>query len=636
MLSTLFLLFALLAAPQADAVVIQILHTNDLHAALNTAGEPKPGDPEYGGWVQVKAVLDYWTQRGKELGIDETIRLDAGDFLEGTIQYFPQNGINVLRTYQQMDWDASALGNHDWLMGARGLDQLLSQRPFTSPLLSANIKIHPRLKALSKQLSPYTIVEKAGVKIGVFGLSTTEAFYKWIPKIRSRCCDFKIRNYEDYYGVERDAEGNRILVPGIANKTIAELRPKVDALVALTHIGFDRDLDLVYDSRGLDLVVGGHSHSALETLTVEVDRDGHEVPIVQTGYNGRTIGRVTMEILPGQRPRVLTTELIPVPHRLSPETPADAEVAQSVAIANQAVVSLYGAERLNEVIGQSEVRLVPGKYGPTAFSKFAVDAIQKSVDADVGIDIGLFHANTPLPGGEVTRRKLMEMYPRKFESDQNQGLYVYHARTPGLILALALKFAVKYGLYASFSGVGYKPIKLTDAEYQRALKKEKSGDKEFLTRYRAKEITVNGQKICLTCVYEIAAPESVVRGAYGISPLTRLILWSGRRSSVTIWQALEKHLRDIKVIKPLEGNEIFSSRRYANFYQRTFGGQLDPEQLRPSELGTPPTSFLDQEMGHGEQSPHSLLEAFQRELIRVKKANPLLNEKTDADALGID
>lgn len=633
-----------LAPAHARAAIIQILHTNDLHAALNTAGEPKPGEPEFGGWAQIKTVMDRLEHeaanpKDKSIPPMETIRLDAGDFIEGTLLYFPKNGVNVMRAYNRMGFDATTLGNHDWLAGARALDALIApppantlndappSEPFAQPLVSANIQVHPRLKNLSQQLRPYTIIEKAGVKIGVFGLATTEAFYKWIPKLRSKKSDFRLKDYHDREGFE-DENGVREIIPGVANKTIQELRPKVDAVVALTHIGFGEDLAVAEESRGLDLVVGGHSHTFLETLNVARDRDGRDVPVVQAGYNGRRIGRIVMEVNPGQPARVLTYELVPVPH----ETARDPQVDAVTAHANQDLIEMYGAEHLGEVIGSSDVQLVPGKYGPTAFSKFAVDAIRRSIDASVGIDVGAFHANTPLPGGTVTRWKLMEMYPRKFEADQNQGLYVYKARIPGFVLALGLKFAVKYGLFSSFSGIDYQEQKISDEQFALELKKAKPADRELLTRVRAKRITVNGVRICLTCSYDVAAPESLIRGAYAISPLVRLVIWGGKRTPVTIWQAFESHLRDIRVIRALDDAEHFQPNRFRTTYQDRFDGHLDPLQTVPE---TRDASGIPDHTWHRETPVKDLLDRFLTKVLKIKK-QARMTATTDADSPAIE
>lgn len=614
----------------AHSAVIQILHTNDLHAALNTAGAPKPAAPEVGGWAQIKTLMDQLEQQAQSAGM-ETIRLDAGDFLEGTLEYFAQNGAPVLRAYQALEFDATALGNHDWLMGARGLNELLGSAPFSTPLLAANIKVHRRLQHLKQQLRPSTVIEKNGIKIGVVGLTTNEAFYKWIPRVGSKKNDMRIRDYWDLEPIPGRDDGEAP-IPGIANQEIDRLAPQTDAVIALTHIGFGNDVALVQQSQNLDLVVGGHSHTFLETLRVEPNRDGREVPIVQTGYNGRNIGRVLIEILPGQPARVLSTELVPVPI----ETPRDPVVQTAIQKVDQALKTQYqkdfGPDYLDEPLGKSEVRLVPGRTGPTSFSQFAVEAMRKSIDADVAIDIGAFHANTPLPGGVITRRKLMQMYPRKFEADQNEGLYVYRARVPGFVIQLGVKFAVKYGIFVSFDGITYDVEKLSDSEFEKEKSKLAAEERESITAFRAKDIKIAGNKLCWYCFYDTAMPESLLRGAYGISPLTRLIIRHGHRTDQTIWKAFEKHLKDVQIIRALkdsDGNSPgksqggFAPKFYSQQYQRTHDGHVDPDQTHPEEEAEEESDDHDHSPGRVELPLETLMQRFFKE---VQTATPQTEE----------
>ena len=288
--------FAFLVAP-AQATVIQILHTNDLHAALSTAGAPKPGDDEYGGWAQIKAKMDELTAAARSQGI-ETLRLDAGDFTECTMDYFPDQEVNILRAFQHMGYDAAALGNHDWMMGARSLDAAYGRAPFPFPILSANLKLRSNLTHLRRQVVPSTQVTKAGVRIGIVGLSTDEALYKWIGAVSSRKNEFRLNAFDDNTYEDQDDDGNPVQVTelGIANASIRDLRQSNDLVIALTHIGIGADRVLAANSEGLDLIVGGHSHTVLESLDLVNDKSGREVPIVQTGVNGKYIGKLLVEV----------------------------------------------------------------------------------------------------------------------------------------------------------------------------------------------------------------------------------------------------------------------------------------------------------------------------------------------------
>ena len=523
--------------------IIQILHTNDLHAAMNTSGAPDTNTEEHGGWAQVKAKLDALRADAKAKGM-ETLQIDAGDFTEGTLNYFPDEGVHVLQAFQAMGYDAAAVGNHDWLMGAAGMNDLYGKTPFSFPVLSANIEINKRLKNLRSQIVPTTQIVKDGVRIGIVGLSTNEALYSWIPRIQSKRNDFKILDYTDSQVTDED--GNWKTEPGIANKYIHQLKQNNDLVIALTHIGYDADQLLAEDSDELDLVVGGHSHTFLESATFVQNRAGKTVPIVQTGFNGHAIGRILIEVDPNKTPKVnlLTYELVNVDHN----GPADPVVAAKVQAANDATQNQFGPS-LNDILGKSDDRLISGDEGPTSYAQFAVDSLREATGTEVGIDVGAFHGNTPQPAGDVTRKGLMMMYPRKFEFAQNEGLYVYQARVPGFVLKMGLQYSLKFGSYIATSGLTYDVKTLSDADYAK-LKKKYAGtsSQDAVTPYYAENLKVNGEKLHDLQIYTVSAPESLVRGAIGITPLAKLILAHSERTSHTIWEAMESHLAKIKVI----------------------------------------------------------------------------------------
>jgi 2',3'-cyclic-nucleotide 2'-phosphodiesterase (5'-nucleotidase family) len=534
--------FLLFISATSEAKIIQILHTNDLHAALHSAGAAADGDQTFGGWAQLKTVMDELTASARSQNI-ETIKLDAGDFFEGTLSYFPDHGINVLRAFQSIGYDAASLGNHDWLMGAQNTNAVFGKSPFPFPLLSANSEFSPWLKNLNQQILPSTQIVRDGIKIGIVGLSTDEVFYKWITKVDSYKYDMQIHNYRDYL----DPDTNEI-ASGIANEEAAKLRENNDLVIALTHIGFKEDKKLAATSTNIDLIVGGHSHTRLDSLGVIENANGEMVPIVQTGATGVFIGKILVEVIPGKKPQVLTYELVPVLNSVA----ADPVVASHLETSEKRIEHQYGAQELNKVVGHSETRLISGSGGKTAYSKFIVDAMKDTTGADIGLDLGEFHSNSAQPKGEVNLRKLMEMYPRKLNAEQNEGLYVYQFRIPGWALKLALNLAIQFGYDLSTSGIEFKKNTISDEQF--LVEQHSYGESwkaKALTKERlaSNSILINGRPLKLFKKYRVATPEFVVRGAYAISWLTRLVMRGGRPSQYTIWDASEKYLAKIKTIQ---------------------------------------------------------------------------------------
>lgn len=591
-------LFTLCLTPsESTATIIQVLHTNDLHASLDTYGAPRESQPEYGGWSQIKTVMNRLTEEAKNKGI-ETLKLDAGDFSEGTSDYFADYSTNVLKAFQNFGYDAAALGNHDWMLGARGMNIAYGRAPFPFPVLAANVHIARKLWNIKSQIIPSTVVTKDGIRIGILGLTTNEAFYKWIPRVASKRRELKIKNM--WIAARNEAR---------------KLKNRSDVVIALTHIGAGRDKMLATKTDNIDVIVGGHSHTVLDALAFSKNPSGKEVPIVQAGYNGRYIGRFYLEVNPGETPRVLSYELVPVNHTEA----KDPEMEALVQKAHVQTQNLFGKETFEKPIGQSKTRLVPGTSGPTAFSQFAVNSIYESGDSNFSLDVGALHGNTVLPAGTVTRKSFIEMYPRKFESWKNEGWMIYKAWVPGWLIKFGIRYAVKYGFFISMGGVKYDVVQLTDEEYDARVKRAKAQNKSTqMSHYKAinirmtddqprplrmapilskeelrdletdqdttdqdttieqdetplltpdlaesKLLTSNGQsqnesqnEICNFCWYSVSAPEGLIRGAYGVTKLTHLIIRKGHSIGVSLWDSFQAHLAKIGVIQPIEPEDI--------------------------------------------------------------------------------
>jgi 5'-nucleotidase len=177
-----------------------------------------------------------------------------------------------------MGYDVVTLGNHEFDNGIEGLGRLLSG--LNMPVVVCNYDFSP-IEA-GKYIQPYVIVEKAGLKIGVVGV----------------LCGLKDMVAGDI--------ANRIpafdTVPTV-QKYVDLLRPQCDVVIALTHIGYTEhnpgdliDSQLAAATRGIDLIVGGHSHTFLEEPDYVANLDGERVPIVQVGWMGVYMGEFHVSV----------------------------------------------------------------------------------------------------------------------------------------------------------------------------------------------------------------------------------------------------------------------------------------------------------------------------------------------------
>lgn len=258
----------LLCACQPKQHKLVILHLNDTHSHF----EPLRSGAEagQGGVIERAAYID--SVRAAE-GEENVLLLHAGDFSQGS-SYFTQLGGDLeIATINAMRYDVICLGNHEFDNGIEELARRLSV--VDCPVVCANYDFSPF--EAGKYIKPYAIVEKAGRKIGVFGLLTD------ILKVVDRSISDRLPKFDDVETAQKWADYLRN-------------EEHCDLVIALTHIGYDgesfTDPVLVSKTRNIDLVVGGHSHTFLEKMEFVKNLDGKLVPIVQDGCWGLNVGQI--------------------------------------------------------------------------------------------------------------------------------------------------------------------------------------------------------------------------------------------------------------------------------------------------------------------------------------------------------
>jgi 2',3'-cyclic-nucleotide 2'-phosphodiesterase (5'-nucleotidase family) len=473
----------------AEARLLQIIHTNDLHSYLEH-GE----DPSKGGYPAVKGMMDQLRQKAQEQGV-ETLVLDAGDFSEGSEFYLADKGVHSWKIMDEMGYDAIAIGNHDWLIGPEQMDGILAQvRPKTK-FVSANLDYPSELPNMSKHIRPYSQFERAGLKIAVVGLATNELVYRW------------------------RVEGGTVSDPvARVNKMIPKLRKKNDFVFVLTHLGVQGDLNLVKNTKGIDLVVGGHSHTALFSPLYAKDQGGTKVPLVQTGHHGEYIGDLLVDIEPGKPVKVVHYRL----HSVNSSGPQDPEIAAQVRESRNALERRYTPEYFYQTVGFSDKPLERPIDHHTAWGDVCVNAIREAGQADLAIDVGEFYGSS-LPPGPITHETIIQAYPRVFDAEKSTGWNVWTVYAPGWLVRLVLDQAVKQGLFLNTANVTYKVVEENDEP-------------------TIKRLRINGRKVNPVAYYKVAVSEGIGRGALDISILLRAFMMP-EDTGIPIWSAIEREIQ---------------------------------------------------------------------------------------------
>lgn len=252
-----------------EAQRLTILHLNDTHSHIEP--ERIGSMAGHGGTLERAAYIDsVRTADGK----GNVLLLHAGDFSQGTSYFTLMKGFVEVELMNAMGFDATAIGNHEF---DNGIEELTARvRKMKFPVVCANYDFSKF--ELGRYVKPYVIVRKAGMKIGIIGLTTDVR-----PVV-----DAKIARQLEYSDPVE-----------VTNRLAEYLRKdrKCDMVICLTHLGFQSektlmDRELVARTRNVDLVVGGHSHTFLKEIWWEPNMDGVEVPIVQNGCWGLNMGNI--------------------------------------------------------------------------------------------------------------------------------------------------------------------------------------------------------------------------------------------------------------------------------------------------------------------------------------------------------
>lgn len=255
-----------------DTTRVVLLHTNDTHSRL----DPFPMDggryEGLGGVARRKTLID--RIRKAEPNVLVT---DSGDVFQGTPYFNFFGGVPEYEAMSRLGYDLATLGNHDFDSGVDTLKKAMEHATFQ--FVCANHRITD--PALAARVKPYVVKTFGDVRIGVFGLSV--AFEGLVaPQLHAGV---------EYLDVREAARG-----------AVAALREteKVHAVVALTHLGMTDephspgDVTLAKEVGGIDLILGGHSHSWLKKPKLVTSPGGGTTQIQQVGFAGIWLGRVDL------------------------------------------------------------------------------------------------------------------------------------------------------------------------------------------------------------------------------------------------------------------------------------------------------------------------------------------------------
>lgn len=264
---------ALTAGTAAADYSLTILHTNDFHDRFEPiskydstcAEEDNAAGECFGGIARLVTAIG----EARSAAPGDVLLLDAGDMFQGSL-FFTQYGGDLAAEFMtQLDYDAMAVGNHEFDKGPEGLSDFLDQVEF--PVLSANIDVSQN-NMLAGRVGKSVVLEPGGEKIGIVSVLAEDT-------------------------PETSSPGDTVIFSSAVDSAQAEIdrltAEGVNKIILLTHVGLPQDRVLAQELTGVDLIIGGHSHTLLGDMegaagpypTVEND-----VPIVTAYAYGKYLG----------------------------------------------------------------------------------------------------------------------------------------------------------------------------------------------------------------------------------------------------------------------------------------------------------------------------------------------------------
>ncbi len=259
---------------QAQNKQLVVLHTNDTHSTIlplnpNLADTMKAGR---GGFLRRIAMLKEERRKNPDL-----LLFDSGDFCQGSPYFTLYKGDVEVGLMNMMGYDAGTIGNHEFDFGLDAMAKMFKNLNY--PIVCSNYDFTGTV--VEGLVKDYVILKRKGMKIGVFGLSP--ALSGLVSN--DNCVGVKY--------LDPVKEANRVV--DILKKK------KCDVIICISHLGWqdsykDGDEYLVSGTRGIDLVLGGHSHTYFETLRYVKNLDGKEIPVDQNGKHALFVGKMVLEM----------------------------------------------------------------------------------------------------------------------------------------------------------------------------------------------------------------------------------------------------------------------------------------------------------------------------------------------------
>lgn len=380
------------ALPAAADYALTILHTNDFHDRFEPiskydstcSADDNAEGKCFGGIARlVTAIGD-----ARAAGGDNLLLLDAGDQFQGSLFFNQYGGKLAAEFMTQLDYDAMAVGNHEFDNGPEGLAEFLDGVTF--PVLSANIDVSQN-NLLADRVKKSTVLEVGGEKIGIISVLAEDT-------------------------PETSSPGDTVVFSPSVEAAQAEIDSLTEAgvnkIILLTHVGYVADQRLAQELTGVDLIIGGHSHTLLsntdDSAAGPYPTVVNDVPIFTAYAYGKYLGDIQVTFDDDGNITEVSGDPILLDASVSEDEATLARVTELAAPLEE-LRSKVVAETATEIVGtREECRAVE-----CAMGNLVADAMLDRVK-DQGIEIAIQNGGgvrASIDAGPVTMGEVLTVLP---------------------------------------------------------------------------------------------------------------------------------------------------------------------------------------------------------------------------------
>lgn len=368
-----------------------IVHTNDIHGRIDYQGET---DVDH-GIAYIDSVANYFRQAS-----DEFILLDAGDTIHGTTTVNQTEGQVVVELMNELGYEAMAPGNHEFNYGADRLIYL-AENEMNFPVIAANVVDGETGELI---FDPFIEWQVFGNNIGIIGLGTPDTYTTTHP--------------DNVVGVDFTDSVQAI-------KDVLETNgDSFDYVIVLSHIGLGADREIAEEVGGIDLIIGGHSHTPIPggelvngTVITQAWEHGKTIGTVHLDFVDRELVSITPELV--AIPEVVNTEAFNFP---APFTGQEDQVRVLEGVRPSATIQAYVDEAISTVEGQLDANVIgytnellngeraDVRTGSTNLGGLVTDSMRDFVGTDIAVVNGV-GIRASIQPGEISQLDVLTVLP---------------------------------------------------------------------------------------------------------------------------------------------------------------------------------------------------------------------------------